>query len=101
MSDKHVISGLRANLEQQSIQFKRIEAENKRLIDRVSAMAGDAAELMCGGRLCEQHTGDNIEPFAEWVAKYGDKCLPCAIADNSRLRLMIKTFAKKALKEQE
>ena len=40
MSDKHVISGLRANLKQQSIQFKRIEAENDKYLDCLNMVLG-------------------------------------------------------------
>ncbi len=45
MSDKHVISGLRANLKQQSIQFKRIEAENKDLREALEEIITESGKV--------------------------------------------------------
>ncbi len=48
MSDKHVISGLRANLKQQSIQFKRIEAENGRLREALEEKLPNPLQIELG-----------------------------------------------------
>ncbi len=83
--DKCWVEDVEKKLATAKLRYEKAEAENEKLETKTFRRA---VEILLNA--CDKHSGDNIDPFDVWMAKYGNKCLPCMVDKVAALEAVLK-----------